>query len=364
MISYHANVSGNIDRITVLMEEMTEIFHLPLQSINFQLLFKGFCLHGATMDKDARWNVKRLDMVWHACRIALKDAEAHRWAADTKPEPTLPSMKDVNTAAEEESRLKESSAQATSSGKTYKRLSTWNDFVLDLAVFPRQRRKHIERVHAQLFDEDVDRRNSGEHAQQSYYPLGEAQLDLEEGEYVLPPPNQAIDPNWSEHNHVVESTSDPMDHESVADPSIDIEEKSPSKQQSAMEEFHIGMEGFKSPFFRDENSASQGLPGKTVSESPSEHVPPTTTVTTSQDEYDPDARPEDLTQPHQIRATKQLICWLLRAYARCTGSRARVEETWNSARKIWRPRDPLERDAVVGVLRRCLSDCDRYGPPL
>ncbi|KAL2393190.1 hypothetical protein ABEF93_000834 [Exophiala dermatitidis] len=332
MISYHVNVSGNLNRITVLMDEMSTLFKLPFQSITFQLLFKGFALHGATSDPDATWSVKRLDMVWDACRRAIKEGQAARRRPNSRSaEPTLPSIHVVNKLAAEEDEAgglhQNDNAHSTSPQHQQrgglKRMSAWNDFVLDLALFPNERRKHIERVHAELFDEEEEakkkssflQRRAGRDAvpQQTYYPLGETKIDQEEGEYVLPPPSAAIGADSAD--------------------GLQNDQGSVERQGAEKEEVDEGLD-------HDH-------------EEDHDH-----------DHDDFETRPISTTSPHQVQATRPLVCWLLRAYTRCTGSRAKVEEVWNSVRKVWKTRDPVERENVVRVLRRCLRDCDRFGPPL
>ena len=39
----------------------------------------------------------------------------------------------------------------------------------------------------------------------------------------------------------------------------------------------------------------------------------------------------------------------------------KLEEVWFQVRKLWKPKDNLERDAVVKVLRRALKDSDHSG---
>ncbi|KAL2434392.1 hypothetical protein ABEF95_001935 [Exophiala dermatitidis] len=336
MISYHVNVSGNLNRITVLMDEMSTLFKLPFQSITFQLLFKGFALHGATSDPDATWSVKRLDMVWDACRRAIKEGQAARKRPNSRlSEPTLPSIHVVNKLAAEEdeaggpdqsNNAHSSSPQQGQQRGGLKRMSAWNDFVLDLALFPNERRKHIERVHAELFDEEEEeeearkklsflQRRKGRDAvpQQTYYPLGETKLDQEEGEYVLPPPSAAIGADSAD--------------------------------------------GFECDYGRVEREGAEKVEEGMDHDHDHDHDH-------EQEHDDFESRPISTTSPHQVQATRPLVCWLLRAYTRCTGSRAKVEEVWNSVRKVWKTRDPVERENVVRVLRRCLRDCDRFGPPL
>ncbi|EXJ86389.1 hypothetical protein A1O3_03340 [Capronia epimyces CBS 606.96] len=333
MISYHVNVSGNLNRITVLMDEMSKLFKLPFQSITFQLLFKGFALHGATSDPDATWSVKRLDLVWDACRRAIKEGQAARRRLPSKPlEPTLPSIRAINHLGMADEGAQEQRDEKNQRG--LKRMSMWNDFILDLALFPNERRKHIERVHAELFDEEKEGKGVkalisrsveqlSSHAQQTYYPLGEAKYDQEEGEYVLPPPSAAVDPSGGARHQSSESYL-------------------PDAASS-----HNEVDGSSRHADRLSDTGAQH-----------EH-------NHADENYDEtDSQPIPVTSPYQVQATRPLICWLLRAYTRCTGSRAKVEEVWNSVRKVWKTRDPIERENVVRVLRRCLRDCDRFGPPL
>lgn len=290
LVSYHATVSGDLDKLTVLLNDMTELFDLPFQSIFYQLLFKGFSTHGGSKEPDAQWSLRRLDLVWDACRNAIKDAAKAKRKPDDpiKPEPTLPSITEVNTTTEP--RVE---PQTIQHGPTRKKLSPWDEFVLDLAAFPRERRKPIERVHAQLFDEDAQQSSNPSsfhnhnpffHAQQSTtYISPEPTLDHEEGEYVLPSPTVSTHANAPPEALLGHGSADA----SAEDPAA-------------------------------EEASSR-----------------------------------------DVRATRPLVCWLLRAYTRCSGERRQVEEVWNSVRKVWRPFDQAEIDSVRRVLRRCLRDCDK-----
>lgn len=343
MISHHCNVSGNLNRVTVLIDEMTNVFKLPYQSIVYQLLFKGFALHGATSDPDATWSTKRLNMVWDACRKAIKQGHMSRreLISPAELEPTLPSIKAVNMASEEEA-ARRAGGNGPLQPSSLKRMSTWNEFVLDLAVFPNERRKHIERIHAQLFDEEREKKQArlrvpfvnpatkelAPQEQETYYPLGDLRLDQEEGEYVLPSPSTAIDPRRRESDHEQDVLSSPDEGRynfPAGDDSVQ-EHHSPD----AVEESHSA----------DQDSDQDRQTDRS------------------------DRRPTPATSKHQVQATRPMVCWLLRAYSRSTGSRAQIEEVWNSVRKVWKTQDPNELDMVVRVLRRCLRDCDRYGPPL
>ncbi|RMZ92299.1 hypothetical protein DV736_g486, partial [Chaetothyriales sp. CBS 134916] len=295
MIAHHANVSGDLNRLTVIMNEMVDLFHLPFRPVHFQLLFKGFALHGS-MNEHCTWNLQRLDLAWSSCKTAVQPAaaatrRAKKGAATAASalEPTLATIQEIEA-------ISPSAQQSTQPGlPKRKKLSAWNELVVDLALFPQQRRRDIERVHSQLFDDDGDDDGNGGnplHAtpspnpsspkQETYYPLGlgHTDLDQEEGEYTLPSPVEAIAPYHQNPSNFGEEHKD-----------NDADERRPSTE---------------------------------------------------------------------FRATRPMICWLLRAYATCSGRRDKVHEVWADARRLWRPLDDYDKQSVYRVLRRCLRDCDRH----
>lgn len=350
LIAYHVNVSGDLDRVVVLMNDMAETFGLPFSSTLFQLLFKGFALHGGSPDPDATWNGRRLASVWHACRKAIKDRQAYKKAMAEGNEADLPAMKEVNEIMKNKDRSQSRGNGASPpTAPSLKKLSTWNEFVIDLAVFPRERRKHIERVHAQLFDDEAkDKRAAARDSdtpaaadQETYYPLGDPRLDHQEGEYVIPPPSQSIVPNWTQDDHTLTSPYFTEDSLEISDNSKPPPDDTPNNAD-LNPETNVSDSSSSDPGPRD------GF-GAELIEGP---------------DFDPEARPEARNAPHQVRASQALVCWLFRAYTRCTGSRSQLEEVYNSIRKYWRPHDDYERDNVLRVLERCLRDCDRYGPPM
>ncbi|KAK5064932.1 hypothetical protein LTR84_000766 [Exophiala bonariae] len=339
LIAYYVNVTGDLDRIVVLMNDMAQTFGLPFSSTLFQLLFKGFALHGGSSDPDATWNVQRLDSVWNACRKAIKDRHAYKKATAAGIEPTLPSIKMVNQIMQD--KQKEGTSISPRTVPSLKKLSTWNEFVIDLAVFPRERRKHIERVHAQLFEDEAENKEASSNEKENYYPLGDPRFDQQEGEYVIPPPSQTIIPNWSQNDHNLVSPD-------IARDDLDMNESTEPLSGTTLHYSNLNTETSAADASQTETGQETEF-GSELMEGP---------------DFDPETRPEASHAPHQVRATQGLVCWLFRAYARCTGSRSQVEEIYNSVRKIWRPLDEHERDNVLRVLERCLRDCDRYGPPL
>ena len=290
MISYHANVSGDFNRLTVLMNEMIETFGIPMQAIHFQLLFKGFALHGMSRDPDSSWNAKRLELAWDACRSLIKGIQqSTREPSHDKSLPSLPSAK----AAE----MLEDDSLAMQHPPTRRKASSWLKFALDIAVFPEERRQSIERVHAELFDQPKVQKTRQNNSffvgssellssQEGHYSLGNSALDHEEGEYTLPSPGEAIHAN---------------------NPLSDL--------------IHRDWRGDSNRPRNDHNERGN--------------------------------------HPNEVRLTRSCVCWLLRAYSRCT-SRERLERVWNSVRLLWHPENEEERQSVLRVLRRCLKDADVY----
>lgn len=320
MLAHHAAVSGDLDRMTVLLKEMLENFDIPLFPIVYQLLFKGFAIHGPKGGPDSVWSRARLDMTWAACRKAIRDSTA---ISSGKPARSrdLPSITDVRSGMSIVTKAEE---QGQPKGRT---LSMWETLVVDLAAFPRERLKRLQRYHSEQFDEDA---LTGGHRspffQQAHYDAPQPELDQEEGEYTLPSPIKSalvhpdnsdptnlIDDNMYEDTELSDVRYNENDHE---DEELD---RPPSTPQEAAS--HAAFSSFSA--FPNAKSADEVRSG------------------------------------YRLRPTKPLVCWLLRAYSRVTGSRALVEEVWGSVRKIWHPKDDVEAQVVIKVLVRCLKDCDR-----
>jgi hypothetical protein len=173
-----------------------------------------------------------------------------------------------------------------------------------------------------------------------FYPLGaEQKLDEQEGEYVLPSPIVAIDPSATGFQETFFAEQPEMSDPCEAE---DAELDDVAEQEREV--------------------PSSGLESENVLHS--DDQPRLKKETSLEDDDDRDRRPLPLPKGNQVTATRPLICWLLRAYANSTGSRAEVETVWNQVRKLWNTNDPNDQAAVERVLQRCLRNCDRYGPPL
>lgn len=71
LIGHHISVTGELRRVTCLLDEM-QTMGIPLQGKIFLWLFKGFAFHGGV--RYTSWTKVRLDNVWQAFTCALDDA--------------------------------------------------------------------------------------------------------------------------------------------------------------------------------------------------------------------------------------------------------------------------------------------------
>jgi len=109
-------------------------------------------------------------------------------------------------------------------------------------------------------------------------------------------------------------------------------------------------DGFNSPFFPsgfDQTGSTNAAPGTEIEDGYS--LPAAEVTVTSV----PASK-----EISEVRPTKWLVIWLIRAYAQCTGSRSRIEEVWGTIRRVWKPANPKDRDAAVLALRQALRQCD------
>jgi pentatricopeptide repeat protein len=372
MISYHANVSANLDRITVLMKEMTDVYKIPVRNAIYVLLFKGFALHGVADSRDGPWNYNRLEAVWGACRSAVKEArerrKMHRADEQTdEVETVLPKLVHGEFQYEE--------PDEDLNQPTHKRPGMWKDYEVDIASFTKDRREPIERIHAQLFDDAASESNgffanhffpAGRQSdrvrlknKETFYPLGTPGVDRDEGEYVLPSPSVSAVAN------------------SVDEPDVDIfddawdKPRKPSPKQRSFPEEVTMVSTLESPSRQEHLSPADGLfdfataqrPTSTTENSQPAHsnqatndssIPNADTDANTADVYG-DKRPPPA---DEVYPGVPMACWLLRAYTKCTYNRAKIEEVYNSLRHIYRPNDQDEVQRVVRVLVKCLKACE------
>ena len=72
LVRYHANDSGNIDRVSELMQDM-RAYDLPLHGTIFFQVFRGFSIHGGV--RYSSWTRSRLDRLW---KLFLIQVEQYR----------------------------------------------------------------------------------------------------------------------------------------------------------------------------------------------------------------------------------------------------------------------------------------------
>ena len=258
LITHHASTSGDLDRLTVLMNDMNEHFDLPFTPLMFQVLFKGFAIHGGSKSDDAKWTNKRLELVWQACLAAIKQTSSK---SPSRPEEeatiAIPSMADIESA--EHSTSDEAQGQGSTRIRSSPRQSAWDALIADFATVPGDRNKVLTQRSTEGFASPFFSTTPKNEMHPAY------ESDTEDG-YFLPSADRTVTP-------VTPSKSD-------------------------------------------------------VSE---------------------------------IRPTKGLVIWLIRAYAQCTGSRLRLEEIWGTVRRVWKPAELKDRDAAVRALRHALRLCDSRG---
>ena len=258
LISHHASTSGDLDRLTVLMNDMNEHFNLPFTSLIFQILFKGFAVHGGSKSEDGKWTNKRLELVWQACLAAFKQTESKASPRhEEKPGIDMPSMTDVEL--EESPAPAENEHHQSAQIRSSPPQSAWDAFIEDFITVPEERNR-------------VKARRSTEGFNSPFFPAGS--------------------------------------------------------------------NGATRPPLGSESEDTYSLPSASS----------TVTLTLS-----------SRTEISEIRPTKWLVIWLIRAYAHCTGSRLRLEEIWGTIRRVWKPTNYKDRDAAMRALRHALRLCDSRG---
>ncbi|KAL0263352.1 hypothetical protein SLS55_002332 [Diplodia seriata] len=69
LIRYHVNRSGDIDRVTQLLDEMDRIYNIPVQGDIYYTLFWGFHAHGGV--RYSPWTKAKLEGTWRAFLMSL-----------------------------------------------------------------------------------------------------------------------------------------------------------------------------------------------------------------------------------------------------------------------------------------------------
>jgi pentatricopeptide repeat protein len=127
LMHHHAKTSGNIDRLTVLLDDMTRQFGIPITQLTFQLLFRGFAMHGGSHLSDAKWTEQRLKIAWAACLVCMKAVKTKdSGASQNLTRLDLPSSKDAEAmAADDEKRAIEEASKRPKPRKP----TAWDTFI-------------------------------------------------------------------------------------------------------------------------------------------------------------------------------------------------------------------------------------------
>jgi pentatricopeptide repeat protein len=80
LINYHAHESGNIDRISELLDEMQQV-GIEIHGSLFYQIIRGFSIHGGI--RYSSWNKKKLDSFWEIfCQFVERDKEVEQQHGD------------------------------------------------------------------------------------------------------------------------------------------------------------------------------------------------------------------------------------------------------------------------------------------
>jgi pentatricopeptide repeat protein len=80
LIKYHAHESGNIDRISELLDEMQQV-GIEIHGSLFYQIIRGFSIHGGI--RYSSWNKKKLDSFWEIfCQFVERDKETEQQHGD------------------------------------------------------------------------------------------------------------------------------------------------------------------------------------------------------------------------------------------------------------------------------------------
>ncbi len=132
LMSHHARTSGNIDRLTVLLDDMTRHFRIPITDLTFQFLFRGFAMHGGSDRSDAKWTQQRLQIAWAACLACMRAGRTKDAGTSYEgPRLELPSVDDAETMAADDEKRANAAASRRSRAR---RPTAWDTFIKQFAT--------------------------------------------------------------------------------------------------------------------------------------------------------------------------------------------------------------------------------------
>ncbi|KAL9108632.1 MAG: hypothetical protein Q9227_006578 [Pyrenula ochraceoflavens] len=309
MIDLYAIKTGEIDRLAVILREMT-LFRIGMNPLYFKMMFKGFSIHGGT--KYSKWTPKLLEIVWQACLEGMQRRQNRRVGQ------TDPSHIEDEGADEEEDDggiewregegLKRDSEQSDngqevkggfsnqsedfeSSNETGKDLKTrwresWQAFIHDFAAPPQvDDYRHQANMSRRRRDPDF-------FDTLRWHASGNA---------PRPDPSAAV-PGSNKPRVFDQPLSD------------DVDEEYPS--------------------------ASRILPPPGFADS------------------SPD---EELLFKGHIKPSLFLIKWILHAHSKVIPNREKLEDVWYECQRVWKPKNELEKELILRWLAKDLKECDMRG---
>lgn len=328
LIDQYAVISGEIDRLSVILNDMTDI-GISMNNLYFRLIFKGFYIHGGS--KYSQWIPRLLDVVWQACLNGMKalklrkskvndQSKHHEMANDDESKESDDNDKDEDEEAEGIEWTKNDGPRRESAE------------VLD------ERAVNTERAHMK---EPVDRPDQdtsmGDIMDESDQPWRKF---VDEFATYTPTPglgtsrmssSQKPAPSSSIFTSRIFSGNGNNSRSNTDDNAVDDSDAPPPNPSSP--------EGVDE--VADFDSVYDGA---------SVLSPPGSLHLQAMSDYQPS---------RHIQPSLALIKWVLRAHAKVTGRRETVEDVWWECKGVWRPKNEEEKERILGVLEVCLRNCDR-----
>ena len=182
-LAYHAEKTGNLDRLTVLLDDMTRVFGIRMTSMTFLLLFKGFAMNGNT--RHSIWSPSRLNTVWEAFSSAMK--------ASAQPN-VLKAFRPIDPEPSDILNLKQGPNRVLSPDSFF---NSFDNDDTDEPTSPTTNRSDIDEIRSRVFDQSPWGRFLRDFAA-TPEQKEEADLDLDPGgadeppAYPLPSPSSGL----------------------------------------------------------------------------------------------------------------------------------------------------------------------------
>lgn len=320
LIDHYAINSGDLNRLSVLLNDMTDL-GISMSSLYFRLVFKGFYIHGGS--KYSSWTPRKLDIVWQAC---LKGMWARRNHKQSVNNPNRYEQRASDYIDEDDGVVEEEREEGKNEDRGVEE-DTDEDEGVEWADTDGPKRKKTHYIYMG---------SSGS----CEAPKGG--LDLSgESEASDQHPWQTFVDEFSASTKGSESTNS----------------LTPSTKNSTT-----------SSFFTSRNFTSSTKSESDIASSFSQRQAETSSNPDEEADVDPASIlplpgllqiPSDYRPSGYIKPSLALIMWILRAHTKVTGRREKIEDVWWECKKVWRAKNELEKEKILGILERCLKDCDR-----